>query len=52
MSTSGKTSPVFQPQNQMPVGLSLSPDQQHLLFSQRETTDSDLMLVENFPENP
>jgi Tol biopolymer transport system component len=27
---------------------SVSPDRQHLLYSQREQTNSDLMLVENF----
>jgi Tol biopolymer transport system component len=48
----GKVSPFFQPERQMTVGLSLSPDQRHLLFPQRESSGSDLMLVENFPENP
>ena len=37
---------------QMTVGVSLSPDQRHLLFPQRESSGSDLMLVENFPEGP
>jgi Tol biopolymer transport system component len=48
----GKVSPFFQPEKQMTVGLSLSPDQRHLLFPQRESSGSDLTLVENFPENP
>ena len=48
----GKVSPFFQPERQMTVGLSLSPDGRHLLFPQRESSGSDLMLVENFPENP
>jgi len=48
----GKISPFFQPERQMTVGLSLSPDQRHLLFPQRESSGSDLMLVENFPEDP
>jgi len=48
----GKISPFFQPSQQMTVGLSLSPDRRHLLFPQRESSGSDLMLVENFPENP
>ena len=48
----GKILSFFQPERQMTVGLSLSPDQRHLLFSQRESSGSDLMLVENFPENP
>jgi Tol biopolymer transport system component len=48
----GKTSAIFQPDRQMTVGLSLSPDQRHILFPQRESSGSDLMLVENFPENP
>ena len=48
----GKVSPFFQPETQMTVGLSLSTDQRHLLFPQRESSGSDLMLVENFPENP
>ena len=29
-------------------GLSLSPDGKHLMYSQRDRFDSDLMLVENF----
>jgi Tol biopolymer transport system component len=49
---SGKISPFFQPSGQMTVGLSLSPDQRHVLFPQRESSGSDLMLVENFPDNP
>ena len=49
---SGKIAPFFQPAQQMTVGLNLSPDQRHLLFPQRESSGSDLMLVENFPENP
>jgi Tol biopolymer transport system component len=48
----GKVSPFFRPDGQMTVGLSLSPDGRHLLFPQRESSGSDLMLVENFPENP
>ncbi len=48
----GRVSPVFRPDRQMTVGLSLSPDGRHLLFPQRESSGSDLMLVENFPENP
>ncbi|HUD99853.1 MAG TPA: DUF5050 domain-containing protein [Bryobacteraceae bacterium] len=48
----GKTSLLFQPEEQMTVGLSLSPDQRHLLFPQRESSGSDLMLVEDFLENP
>jgi Tol biopolymer transport system component len=48
----GKVSPFFQPEKQMTVGLSISPDQRHVLFTQRESSGSDLMLVENFPENP
>jgi Tol biopolymer transport system component len=48
----GKVSPFFQPERQMTVGLNLSQDQRHLLFPQRESSGSDLMLVENFPENP
>ncbi len=48
----GKVSPFFQPERQMTVGLSLSTDQRHLLFPQRESSGSDLMLVENFQENP
>jgi Tol biopolymer transport system component len=48
----GKISAFFQPELQMTVGLNLSPDQRHLLFPQRESSGSDLMLVENFPENP
>jgi len=51
-SGSGKISPFFQPSGQMTVGLSLSPDQRHVLFPQRESSGSDLMLVENFPDNP
>jgi Tol biopolymer transport system component len=46
----GRVSPVFRPDRQMTVGLSLSPDGRHLLFPQRESSGSDLMLVENFPE--
>jgi Tol biopolymer transport system component len=48
----GKVSPFFHPDRQMTVGLSLSPDRRHLLFPQRESSGSDLMLVENFPEDP
>jgi dipeptidyl aminopeptidase/acylaminoacyl peptidase len=48
----GKISPFFQPERQMTVGLNLSSDQRHLLFPQRESSGSDLMLVENFPEDP
>ena len=48
----GKIFALFQPELQMTVGLDLSPDQCHLLFPQRESSGSDLMLVENFPENP
>ena len=48
----GKISPFFQPERQMTVGLSLAPDQRHVLFPQRESAGSDLMLVENFPERP
>ena len=48
----GKVSAFFHPDRQMTVGLSLSPDQRHLLYPQRESSGSDLMLVENFPENP
>jgi Tol biopolymer transport system component len=48
----GKVSAFFRPDRQMTVGLSLSPDQRHLLYPQRESSGSDLMLVENFPENP
>jgi len=36
----------------MTVGLSLSPAERYLLFPQRESSGSDLMLVEDFPENP
>jgi Tol biopolymer transport system component len=46
----GRVFPLFQPERQMTVGLSLSPDQRHLLFPQRESSGSDLMLVENFLE--
>jgi Tol biopolymer transport system component len=48
----GKVSPFFQPEQQMTVGLSLSPDQRHLLYPQQESSGSDLMLIEDFPENP
>ena len=48
----GKVSAFFRPDWQMTVGLSLSPDQRHVLFPQRESSGSDLMLVENFPDNP
>jgi len=48
----GKIVALFQPELQMTVGLDLSPNQRHLLFPQRESSGSDLMLVENFPENP
>jgi Tol biopolymer transport system component len=48
----GKVSPFFEPERQMTVGLSLSPDQRHVLFPQRESSGSDLMLVESFPERP
>jgi hypothetical protein len=48
----GKVSPFFQLERQLTVGLSLSPDGRHLLFPQRESSGSDLMLVENFPDNP
>jgi Tol biopolymer transport system component len=48
----GKVSPFFRPDQQMTVGLSVSPDGRHLLFPQRESSGSDLMMVENFPENP
>jgi Tol biopolymer transport system component len=48
----GKISPFFQPERDLTVGLSLSADQRHLLFSQRESSGSDLMLVENFSEVP
>jgi Tol biopolymer transport system component len=48
----GKIFALFQPELQMTVGLDLSPDQRHLLFPQRESSGSDLLLVENFPENP
>lgn len=50
--STGRISPFFQPAGQMTVGLSLSPDQRHLLYPQRESSGSDLMLVENFIENP
>ena len=45
-----QVTPFFHPDRQMTVGLSLSPDGRHLLFPQRESSGSDLMLVENFPE--
>ncbi len=45
---SGKVSSLYQPERQMTVGLSLSADGRHLLFPQRESSGSDLMLVENF----
>jgi Tol biopolymer transport system component len=48
----GAVSPLFQPERQMTVGMSLSSDQRHVLFSQQESSGSDLVLVENFPENP
>jgi Tol biopolymer transport system component len=48
----GKVTPFFHPNRQMTVGLSLSPDGRHLLFPQRESSGSDLMLGENFPEYP
>ena len=48
----GKVSLFFQPARHMTVGLSLSSDQRHLLFPQRESSGSDLMLVDNFPDNP
>lgn len=48
----GKTQPFFQPERQITVGMSLSPDGRHVLFPQRESSGSDLMLVENFPEHP
>ena len=48
----GGVSAFFQPDRQMTVGLSLSTDQRHLLYPQRESSGSDLMLVENFPDNP
>jgi Tol biopolymer transport system component len=47
----GKVSAFFRPDRQMTVGLSLSPDRRHLLYPQRESSGSDLMLVENFPES-
>ncbi len=48
----GKVTSFFRPEKQMTVGMSLSPDERHLLFPQRESSGSDLMLVENFPEHP
>jgi Tol biopolymer transport system component len=48
----GKVSTFFRPDRQMTVGLSLSSDRRHLLYPQRESSGSDLMLVENFPANP
>ncbi len=48
----GTVSPLFQPERDMTVGMSLSSDRRHVLFSQQESSGSDLMLVENFPENP
>lgn len=50
--TTGNVTQLFHPDRQMTVGMSLSPDLRHLLFPQRESSGSDLMLVENFPENP
>ena len=48
----GRASVLFRPERDMTVGLSLSTDQRHVLFPQRESSGSDLMLVEDFPENP
>ena len=48
----GAVSTIFRPAEQMTVGLSISPDQRHVLFPQRESSGSDLMLVDNFPANP
>jgi len=44
----GRITPVFRAENRLRIGLDVSPDLRHLLFSQGEPTTSDLMLVENF----
>ena len=48
---SGKVSEVYRSKVPLHIGLGLSPDQRHLLFSQSEERDSDLMLVEHFQED-
>ncbi|MEO9485756.1 MAG: winged helix-turn-helix domain-containing protein [Ekhidna sp.] len=47
--TSGKSAVVYQPLKRIPrmgITLSLSPDQQHLLFAQIDVHDADIMLLE------
>jgi len=47
----GKISEVYRSNVPLHIGLGLSPDRRHLLFSQSEERDSDLMLVEHFQED-
>lgn len=46
--STGKMRPVVWTDHPLGAGLSLSPDQRFLLFSLREQTNSDLMMIENF----
>jgi hypothetical protein len=53
---SGRTSLIYRTPQILHVGIYLSPDGKHLLFSQKmdmraEAMDSDLMLVEGFSED-
>jgi len=47
---SGRVTKIFAREGStLPYGLSVSPDEQWMLFSEAEVPRSELMLVENFP---